>query len=474
MDIKQAGRELIKGNVGNAFKALAAPRPMPVNPSSYRGGIGKWFFNANGLGRDIYFTYTDLQSSLTAYDKCAPLNAIVTKKAKALINGKTWVLDKKGKEVKSEPAERIRSIMANPNPLQSWADFEMQQKVYEELFGYSIILAMTPVGFDNTYAKSIWLLPPQYVDIEERTDVRLFDIKDKRDLIRQIRFSTPDGHTSIIDSSVITIQSTITPSVNSLLLPQNPVRPLTIQINNIIGAYESRGTLISYRGALGAISPDNVKDAGGPLPLTATEKSEIQEDFLKYGLLSSQLKFIISSAAIKWTQIGIPTRDLMLFEEIEDDIQRICDSKDFPYELLSSTKGVTFSNKNEANKSLYQNTTIPEGGLKSGQWMKFFNCEYYGLKIEKDFSHLPVLQEDKQKSATARYQLGAALDREFKNNWITLNRVLEILEEDPIGEEGNKYYKDLLAEGWVFGAGGVIQLPNQNQNNGQEGAAQNN
>ena len=38
------------------------------------------------------------------------------------------------------------------------------------------------------------------------------------------------------------------------------------------------------------------------------------------------------------------------------------------------------------------------------------------------------------------------------------------MEEDTIGEEGNKYYKDLLAEGWVFGS----SSQSKNINNGTE------
>ena len=40
--------------------------------------------------------------------------------------------------------------------------------------------------------------------------------------------------------------------------------------------------------------------------------------------------------------------------------------------------------------------------------------------------------------------MGQALDLEFKNNWITLNRVLELLEEGTIGIEGDKYYYELI------------------------------
>jgi hypothetical protein len=130
--------------------------------------------------------------------------------------------------------------------------------------------------------------------------------------------------------------------------------------------------------------------------------------------------------------MGVATKDLMLFEEIEADTMAICDSYNYPYQLMSSAKGTTFSNLNEGKKLLYQDATLPEAESSYEQWNQLFNTKKYNLKIDKDYSHVAVLQEDKQQSAQARKTLNEALSIEFQNGLITLDDWLEKLGEDPL------------------------------------------
>lgn len=436
----KSGNELLKGNIGNALKEI-------IFPSSYRKlSNNMWLFGADGVDR--YFTFNSTDSSLKAFTDCAPLSAIINKKVKAYINGRTWLLDSNGKESFTKDANRVRSLLNKPNPFQSWYEFEAQSRINKEIFGYNIVMDMTPSGLkDKTFAKSIWNLPPQYVTIE-LNDTSLFRSADSKDIIKRVLFSTPDGKTSEIFKDFITIHKTIGASYDNPLVTESKIKSLSDQINNIIGAYQSRGTLINYRGSLGILSQEI--DPNGTVPMSQEEKDNINNEFLKYGLKKGQHKFIISPTAIKWQQMGIPTRDLMLFEEIEDDVMRICDSYGYPYRLMSAEKAASYNDVSQFKKDLYQNTIIPDSIIDYGQWQQFFSLDNYNLKIDKDYSHIAELQENRKDFASARLTMGQALDLEFKNNWITLNRVLELLEEDTIGTEGDKYYYELVQSGMTF------------------------
>jgi len=72
----------------------------------------------------------------------------------------------------------------------------------------------------------------------------------------------------------------------------------------------------------------------------------------------------------------------------------------------------------------------------------FFETEKFGIVIDKDFSQLPVLQEDAKDKATARKIGNEAYLIEFENDLITVNRWLELNGEDTRGNEGNVYYSD--------------------------------
>jgi phage portal protein BeeE len=451
-----AGKELLKFNVGSAVKAFGSGligtfSNFTARPSG-SGGITFWDSN----GKEIHFDFTDSSSAVTAYRKCPPIPAIINRLAKAYINGKVWLTDKDGKEANSKEAEKIKKLLKRPNRLQSWKDFEVQAYIYKKLFGYTIILPIKPYGFPNIEATELWNIPPFMVDIEETN--QLFYQKDAQ-IIKQIALNYK-GTKAILQADDVYIMKDICSSIDSVIIPESPIEPLKQVINNIIGGLNSRGTLIDYRGALGVLSPE--KDASGTVPMFKTERDELQEDFKRYGLKNNQFQVIISKAAVKWQPMGYATKDLMLLEEHEADVMTICDTFNYPYELLSSNKGVTFSNKNEAKKLLYQDALIPEAENDYDQWNDFFNTAAYNLKIEKDFSHVAILQEDKKSNADARLSLNNAKKIEWDNNLITLNQWLLALDEDPIGPQGDFRISDMPRQNSLLattiGVGGVQGL----------------
>lgn len=459
---KVAGKEFIKGNFGNAFKSLtnnnAASVIAQINSATW-GNTGlstggkNWYFGANGI--DYYFSFSSNQSVVDAYTKCSPLNAIINKKAQAYINGKSYILDKDGNEAKGKEVEAVKKLMKQPNPLQSENQFEAQAYIYCQLFGYCPILKIKPIGFtQDKDISQLWCIPPSMTNIEENPGL-FYANYDKP--FKTIILSYGGSQTELKVEDVFFLKD-FTPSFNTAYLPESRIKCLAMEINNTIGAYESRNVLINYRGALGIISSDG-KDSSGIVPMKDDEKSALQDDFLRYGLSRQQWKFIITTAMVRWQQIGIPTRELMLFEEIEDCIMRMCDVYGYQYELMSSTKGVTFANKNEAKKILYQDTIINEASSLSQQFTLLFGLDKLGFRIDKDYSHVPALQEDDLKNAQARKARNEAALIEFKNNIITYNRWRELNGENAI-DGRDMFYYELLKDGFVFG-----DVPNQNNIN---------
>jgi hypothetical protein len=458
-----AGKDLLNGNFEGAVKSLSGHGPMtfPVNSGTYRGTPdGKQWFAEMVGGSYFYFQYGGHQSSLKAYEDCAPVNAIINRKAQAYINGKTWVLNTRGKEATSIEAKRLQALFKKPNPLQSWKQFEAQGYIYQQLFGYTIILPIKPAGFtENIDATALWNIPPFMVDIEETQ--KLFYQSNARGIIKQIVL-TYKGQETILDVDNVYIMKDFTPSFCSLVIPESRIKALELPINNIIGAYESRNVLINYRGALGILSNDPGNGQYGGLPLTDDEKVGIQNDFRRYGLKNHQWQLIITSAAMKWQQMGYPTKDLMLFEEIEDDIMRICDSYNYPYQLMSSAKGATYANVKEAKQLLYQDAIIPEAESIYEQWDQFFNTEKYNLRLEKDYSHLPVLQGDEVQKMQARLTRDQAYKLEWEQGLITLNQWRIANGEDPI-TGGDLFITELAKDSSTplavtIGVGGVQGL----------------
>lgn len=174
---------------------------------------------------------------------------------------------------------------------------------------------------------------------------------------------------------------------------------------------------------------------------------------------------------MKWQQMGYATKDLMLFEEVEGSTMAICDSYGFPYQLISSAKGTTYANVNEGKKLLYQDSIIPESESIYEQWDQFFNTEKYNLHLNKDYSHVAVLQEDQLQAAQARKERNNALLIEYQNDLITMNRWLELNGEDP-RPDGDRYYSEIKREQNGSQQGQTAEAGNQNAGSNQNGSGQ--
>lgn len=464
------------GAVQKGLNSIAAPQLIGADYGTR--GSEFWMFNGPD-GLDYKFSYTGHHSSLKAYTKCPPLNAIINKKAQAFVNGKTWILNKKGKgrdkEATGPIAMKVKALMAKPNPFQSQKEFEAQQYIYLQTFGFCFMIPVKPTGFPNIDATRLWNIPPSMVDVEE-TKKNWLLAESNKDVIKRLVIDW-GNEKSEIPMDMVWIVKDFTPSFNSPVFPESRVCANEMPINNIIGAYESRNVLINYRGALGIISSDG-KDPGGFIPIKEDEKEELQQDFRRYGLSRRQWQFIITSASVKWTQMGVATKDLMLFEEVEDDIMRLCDGWNFPYPLMASSKTNNLGGSNtDPNKALlYQDTIIPEAESICEQWASFFDLEKYGLVMEKDFSHVPALQGDEQKKAQARKSRNEAYQIEFLHNVCTLDEWRVANGDDPIGGEfGGKYYYELVAVGWRFGSTGAsLSLRREEENGAQQSSGQTN
>lgn len=424
-------------------------------PQNYRNNANDlWFFGNNGFS--YKFTYGTNGDGMGAYETCAPLASIVNKKAKSYINGKTWINTTsgkgKGKENTGDQASKIRKLLLKPNAIQSGKAFEAQQKIYIDLSGYCICLPIFPAGFENqdpVEASSLWNIPPNMVTIKESN--RLFYQNDIKSIIESVELDYK-GVKTMLPLDKIFIFKDFTPSTKSLVIPESRLCSLQIQINNIIGAYESRNILLNRRGAMGILSNQG-KDPLGTIQIDPTEKKELQSAFSNYGLRREQWQVIVSNAALQWQQMGYPTRDLMLFEEIQDDIMRICDAYDFPYRLLSSEKAASYNDVASFTTGLYQDAIIPEAESTYEQWNQFFKTDAMNLTILKDYAHVPALQEDKVNQGRARFYMNQAMQIEFENNLITVNQWLDANGLDPRpAPVGDMYYNDMIEAGISFGS----------------------
>ncbi|PKN16507.1 MAG: hypothetical protein CVU66_00725 [Deltaproteobacteria bacterium HGW-Deltaproteobacteria-23] len=396
---------------------------------------GDGYFYAFGFPKTVQETIT-IQGQIAAYNVCAPVNGIINRKARAFSNARWWVMDKDGKEVNGQVPNAIRAILRKPNPLQSWNQLMIQAKVYEQVFGEAFLFAITPEGFrDKSKVKAIWVIPNWMINVK-LTGKHLLQT-DIKDIIEGYELSV-GGERILLDRDSIIHLRDANQNNQDVLLGQSRLASLQDPVSNIVAAYEARNTLITRKGALGILS-NQTRDAAGSVPLKQGEKEEVQNDFQKYGLSKEQWQVIITNSNLRWQSMTFPTKELMLFEEIEDDVRQIADNYDYPMYLLGFKAGSTFSNVGEAKKSLYQDTIIPEAEGWADTLTSFFGLPE-GVKISIYYDHLDIFQQSEKDKADAfkvknegfkvAYELGIVTKEEWRVG----------IDYDPVKFNGNTFH----------------------------------
>lgn len=381
-------------------------------------GAGAQFFTFTGDKCTPEFTvdFNSIYGINDAYDKCSTLKAIVNRMALVIANVKLWILDDAGNDM-SDKYKDLATLLKRPNFIQTWPEFMQQLDVYRQLYGEAFIYASVPIGFNNANANALWVLNPLFIDIE--SNGRLYDQSDIENIGLRYIFNSSGQRRELAPSNVLHIKD-VNQNIDFApndLRGSSRLLGLETSLANIIQAEEAIYTMNRDRGAIGILSNDQ-KDISGTIPLTDDEKESLRNQYQSlYGLSARQAKVIITNASLKWQSISFNVKDLMLLEGIEKNIQLIADALGYPYDLLSTSKGVTYENKAEAKKLLYQDSIIPIANLYAEKLTGFFGLE--NAKIEFDFSDIECLKKSEKEAAETLYQLNQAMQTAYNNGVIS-------------------------------------------------------
>ena len=352
-------------------------------------------------------TFLPVENLNDIYHRVAPLNLVITRIAKMLSNGKWKLYDQKGEEIEKH---EILNRLNNPNIIQSGTDFLFQSSLAQDIYGNAFIYKN--MGISNI-PQSLWVVP----EMKVVTTGKIYHQTKIEDIIKGYEI---DGLNKTYNTNEVIL---IKGDDSGTIYSESKIKTLIPQISNIYQAYRSRNVLITERGGVGFITIDP-SGQNGNIPMDKADKKRVEEEWRKnYGIKKGQKLTNFSSVPLKFVPTNIPTKDLMLFEEVMDDLRIICDTYGYNINLLSNEKGATFINAKEYEKQVMQNTIIPRGEKIANKFTKEFKLDEKGMKLKLDFSHVQSLQED-----------GKLKSEILKNNIEALER-LNRLEEEGADQE---------------------------------------
>ena len=368
-----------------------------------------------------------------AYVYCSPLAAVIDRLAEADTNGKIQFIDsetevpmKREKINKVPKLLRIRRLLKKPNPWQTWEEFDGEQVVLCKIFGYCPVFAIGPSSLDKSFTKALININPLLATPEINDS---FSPYKKNGLIKSWKLKIGDQSYDIPSSDILVIKDGFIGKVDNLGLPISKIEGMDFFVSNICAAMEADNVILKKKGPLGVFSYDPEKDIAGATPLMPDAKDQLQNDLRRYGLTVGQIQYVISKMPLKWNAMSFNLRDLMTKEIIRAGIDGICDRFAYPAELMSG-KNATYENRNSSEKFLYQNNVIQFSLRRMAVYNNFFELE--DTILNKDFNHLPVLQEDIVKAGEAYNYESQGLDIDWKAGMITWNQWQVQKGRDPV------------------------------------------
>lgn len=337
------------------------------------------------LGKGEYkidTTYNGLHNIATT---TAHLSAVINKRSNMLANGRWREYElKNGKKVLVEKSNAV-NLLENPNPLQNGNEFLRQLCWSYDVYGNTMINLNR--GFMQI-PLSMYVLPMADLNIK-RTN-KLFKQNKLEDIIEHIYIECNGGKDFYEVNNLIHFK---TSNPNDPLFGVSPIEELKMAIANVRAAYGFRNRIINNDAALGVMS-GAVTD-GMSVGLTEKDEKRLQNSFKsRFGMQDGKNDIIISEKPVTWTAMSYPTKDLMLFEEVDQNFKIIIDHYGLNDNIFSRDKASTFSNYTQGLKAAYQDCIIPFGEDIALSFTKKFGMDVNNNWLELDYSHLEILKED--------------------------------------------------------------------------------
>lgn len=382
-----------------------------------------------------------LSDNFNAFKKCSPLQAVITRTAEALMNGIWRIKEVKTTEDASNKNARnkkIVSLLNKPNPLQSHSELLKQIYIYLRVYGGLYLYASMPAGMTSIEdAISLWVFSPDEVETvytKQRysaTDVsqivEKYVINPKNTTIGKQIIAKPNEVLTFYDAAELNFLSE--GKVEGIR-----VKSLYYEIRNIMQAQEAVYSLNSDRGMQGIIT-NVAKDALGFVPMTPDEKQSLQNRFrTSYGMRRDQDKILVTDASVDYIPVGFNVKDLMLFEGVRENIMHVCDTMNYPFDLLASEKGKTAADKRTSMMVLYQDNVIPLSNEISAKLTRWFGLDEAETSIEISYGHLPIMQTGNVEKNNALRQLVQAMHIAYNGETISreeFRRIIGLAAEIP-------------------------------------------
>lgn len=363
---------------------------------SILGRNGKFNFSRDYKPARSQVDYVDCSwgNLMTLANNVPHLNIVISEGAKMFSGMEIKHYKGKGKDREEVQNSEVLKFLANPNPLQAQSDFLYEFYVQNAIYRTTFCYDNTPSRLSSV-PSALWWLPGESMKInltEKMFDqTKIEGIIKSYELVDYDRIFEPKDVIHIIDG-VSQNKITAKPTIESL----------QVTLSNIMAVLKSYNIIVTERGMIGFIGAERSDSTGLSIPMTPEEKKAFQKQYQKDFSLDAQNGHVLmTEASMKWVPMTFDVKQLMLFEGLEDSFSQIIAAYGHKRDLYPSTKGATFENQKQATIDTYQNTMMPLGVKLLNRLASRFKLQDKDEYLEPSWEHMPLMQEDEEKKASA-------------------------------------------------------------------------
>lgn len=369
---------------------------------TWLGGVGRAILGRSSqkfnFNRDLYpanaktiLIDTSITQLMSVACNVPHLNIVISEGAKMFSNMEIRHVDRDGNDI--ENSEVIK-LLNNPNPLQNLEGFLYDYYVNNAIYN-SGICYKNKSGLSDI-PKLLWWLPTGFVKINLTGKMyrqhQLDEIIENYELLYYNDTFQPQEILHICEGVG-----------QQILKPVSKIEALQIPLSNIVAALKSNNIILTERGLIGFIGRDSAGgDSMGLAPFPTEEQERVENQYQKdRGLDSGRSHVMVTTAALKWNPMTFDVQQLQLLEGLEDAFGLVCGAWGIDRDVFPSVKGATNENKVAGEKKTYNSTMLPLGKKLCNYLTQDFKLRERGEKLIACFDHLPIMQDDRVKQATA-------------------------------------------------------------------------
>lgn len=364
--------------------------------------------------------WLDTAKPYTLYNSIPQLRKVIDRKSAMFANMELKLINKSNGDAIND--NDFEKLIKNPNPLQSMNSWLRNYKSQEQIYGNQFMYKNKPSNVSK-YPISLSNISPFY--IKPVLTGKLFDQTEMSGIISAYEYME-NGTTRTFNTGDI-LYSKIE-DLDNPVIGTSPLMSLKFPLTNTKLAYEYRNVIMGEMGAPKIISGAG-KDQVGSIPMTDVEKKEAEDAFTNdYGISKGKRKVKIISAPIQVTNNAFPTKDLMLFDEVDANEIAIVDHFGLNINIFSG-KNQTYENVKNAIIQCYQDTIQVEADLFTQALGKFIGVPD-NLQLIASYKHIPILKENEKKAVLSVESITRALTQATQSGILDAEQARIILQNE--------------------------------------------